>query len=118
MPEASYPGLRALTPFKSTGFLHANSPNSIRASEYESSDQYLQTPRQSGEPSKPLTTRESIELFQEQVDSSKDAIRQSLAGTGKAGEALRPKVTIDLKSKSLAQIPGEVVPIIKQDVER
>ena len=78
----------------------------------------MQIPRQLDDPSKPLTTRESVELFQETVETAKQGIQQSLAGTGKAGEALRPKLTVDLKSRNLGQIPSEVVTIIKQDVER
>ena len=68
-----------------------------------------------------LTTRESVELFQEKVEEARRDLQQSLAGTekaSKAGEALRPKLTVDLSRQFINQIPKEVVGIVKQDVER
>ncbi|KAL9099627.1 MAG: hypothetical protein Q9163_004902 [Psora crenata] len=87
-------------------------------SDYEYPSQYTQSLHVGDGAPKPLTTRESVELFQESVDTAKQGIQQSLAGSGNAGEALRPKLTIDLSRRNLGQIPSEVVAIIRQDVER
>lgn len=69
-----------------------------------------------------LTTRESVELFQEAhdkaVDEAHSTLQQSLTGVENAGEAVKPKLTLDLRKRSLSQIPKEVVAIIGQDVER
>ena len=69
-----------------------------------------------------LTTRESVELFQEAhdkaVDEARSTLQQSLTGGENAGEAVKPKVTLDLRKRNLSQIPKEVVAIIGQDVER
>ena len=69
-----------------------------------------------------LTTRESVELFQEAhdkaVDEAHSTLQQSLTGVENAGETVKPKLTLDLRKRSLPQIPKEVVAIIGQDVER
>ena len=65
----------------------------------------------------PLTTRESVELFQNAVDSARDEYHKTLNGEA-PGEVLKPKLTVDLRRKKLSQIPKEVITIIKQDVER
>lgn len=69
-----------------------------------------------------LTTRESVELFQEAhdkaVDEAQSTLQQSLAGAENAGETVKPKLTLDLRKRNLSQIPKEVVAIIGQDVER
>lgn len=69
-----------------------------------------------------LTTRESVELFQEAhdkaVDEAHSTLQQSLTGVENAGETVKPKLTLDLRKRSLSQIPKEVVAIIGQDVER
>ena len=65
-----------------------------------------------------LTTRESVELFQEAVDTARDEYQKTLFGSEAGGEALKPKLTVDLRHRSLSQLPKEVISIIKQDVER
>ena len=69
-----------------------------------------------------LTTRESVELFQEAHDKATDeahsTLQQSLTGAENAGETVKPKLTLDLRKRNLSQIPKEVVAIIGQDVER
>ena len=65
----------------------------------------------------PLTTRESVELFQNAVDAARDEYHKTLNGEA-PDEALKPKLTVDLRRKKLSQIPKEVITIIKQDVER
>ena len=69
-----------------------------------------------------LTTRESVELFQEAhdkaVDEAHSTLQQSLTGVENAGETVKPKLTLDLRKRNLSQIPKEVVAIIGQDVER
>ena len=98
--------------------LYAHHFNSIYASDYDNPDQVLQIPRALEDDPIPLTTRESVELFQETVDHARHLIQQSLAGSGKVGDALRPKLTLDLSRKRLATIPSEVVTVIKHDAER
>ena len=69
-----------------------------------------------------LTTRESVELFQEAhdkaIDEAHSTFQQSLTGADSAGEIVKPKLTLDLRKRNLSQIPKEVVAIIGQDVER
>ena len=69
-----------------------------------------------------LTTRESVELFQEAhdkaVDEAHSTFQQSLTGADSTGEIVKPKLTLDLRKRNLSQIPKEVVAIIGQDVER
>ena len=69
-----------------------------------------------------LTTRESVELFQEAhdkaVDEAHSTLQQSLTGGENPGETVKPKLTLDLRKRNLSQIPKEVVAIIGQDVER
>ena len=65
-----------------------------------------------------LTTRESVELFQEAVDAAHDDQRKTLNGIDTTSDDLKPKLTVDLRRRRLSSIPKEVVAIIKQDVER
>ena len=69
-----------------------------------------------------VTPRESVELFQEAhgkaIDEAHSTLQQSLTGGENAGEAVKPKLTLDLRKRRLLQIPKEVIAIIGQDVER
>lgn len=65
----------------------------------------------------PLTTRESVELFQNAVDSACDEYLKKLKNEA-SGKTLKLKLTVDLRQQRLSQITKEVVEIIKQDVER
>lgn len=62
------------------------------------------------------TTRESMELFQEAVDTARQEYQR--LNSEAAGQVMKPKLTVDLRSECLSQLPKEVVAIIKQDVER
>ncbi|KAK4694021.1 hypothetical protein P7C71_g3481, partial [Lecanoromycetidae sp. Uapishka_2] len=64
-----------------------------------------------------LTTRESVELFQEAVDTAKSEYQKPSLGSDTTGEPLKPKLTVDLRRQGLSQLPKEVIAIIKQDVE-
>ena len=64
-----------------------------------------------------LSTRETIELFENEVDTARQEYEQTIGGK-KAGDAPRPKLTVDLRSRSINVVPKEVVPIIISDVER
>ena len=65
-----------------------------------------------------LTTRESVELFQEAVDAARDVYQKTLIGSEATGGNLIPKLTVDLRHRGLSSIPKEVIAIIQQDVER
>lgn len=52
------------------------------------------------------------------MEAARFGIQRSLAGNEKVGEAVRPKLTIDLSHQSIERVPEEVVEIIKVDVER
>ena len=65
-----------------------------------------------------LTTRESVELFQEAVDAARDVYQKTLVGSEAAGDTPIPKLTVDLRHRGLSSIPKEVIAIIQQDVER
>ncbi len=79
-----------------------------------SQDSYPEKPATSAA----LTTRESVELFQEAVDAAHDDHRKTLTGNDTPTDALKPKLTVDLRRRGLSSIPKEVIAIIKQDVER
>ena len=79
-----------------------------------SQDSYQEKPATSAG----LTTRESVELFQEAVDAAYDEHRKTLTGIDTTSDAVKPKLTVDLRRRGLSSIPKEVIAIIKQDVER
>lgn len=64
-----------------------------------------------------LTPREALELFENAVDNARQGI-QSLAGSTKASEVAKAKLTLDLKHCKLDRMPSEVVETIRHDVER
>ena len=45
-------------------------------------------------------------------------MQQSLAGSERVGEAVKLKLTIDLGRQHIENLPDDVVPIFKRDVER
>ena len=59
-----------------------------------------------------------IDIFQEAVTKARQTIKQSLAGSEEVGEAVNLKLSIDLKSSGLQEVPEEVADIVKSDVER
>lgn len=90
--------------------------NSISASDFDSFDYYTQSSRHVEYSSKPLTTRECVELFQESIDETYRAMAKAAGNEGLA--ALQPKITLDMSKKNIASLPSEVVPMITQEVER
>lgn len=64
------------------------------------------------------TEYETIELFRESVETARLGIQQSLAGSEKVGEAVKPKLTIDLSHRELQLMPEDVAEMMKTDVER
>lgn len=60
----------------------------------------------------------AVEIFTEAVEKARQGIKQNLAGSGEVSEAVNLKLSIDLKSKGLEDLPDEVVDIVKRDVER
>lgn len=65
-----------------------------------------------------LTTRESVELFHEAMATARGDYHKTAIGSDTASEALKSKLTVDLRRRGLSQLPKEVISIIKQDVER
>ena len=61
---------------------------------------------------------DTTNLFRDAVESARLGIQQSLAGSERVGEAVKPKLTIVLSHKSIEAIRDEVVDIVKRDVER
>lgn len=61
---------------------------------------------------------DTTDLFRDAVKTARLRIQQSLVGSERVGEAVRPKLTIDLSHKSIESIPDEVVDLLKKDVER
>lgn len=57
-------------------------------------------------------------IFQEAVEVARFGIQRSLAGNEKVGDAVKPKLTIDLSHQSIEIVPEEAVEILKVDVER
>ncbi|KAL6714861.1 RAM signaling network component [Lecanora helva] len=69
----------------------------------------------------PLTTRESIELFENAVEAARADEAHKTLDKEASVKALKPTLlalTVDLKKKQLGQIPKEVISIIKHEVER
>lgn len=64
------------------------------------------------------TNYDTIEMFKESVTKAHQTIKQSLAGSEEVSEAVNLKLSIDLKSRGLQDLPDEVVDIVKNDVER
>lgn len=52
------------------------------------------------------------------METARLGIQQSLAGNEKVGDAVKPKLTIDLSHRSIDRVTEEVVEILKVDVER
>ncbi|KAG8527987.1 uncharacterized protein KY384_006903 [Bacidia gigantensis] len=68
---------------------------------------------------KPLTTRECIEAFEDELEKIKQAERQLLAGSGFSGDGTRlPKLSLPMSKRNLASIPSEVISMIRDDVAR
>jgi len=65
-----------------------------------------------------LTPEEAIQLTRNVVDATRQEMRQTLRGTEDAGEALKLSLTIDLSRRGIAEMPDEMVQILKHDVER
>lgn len=61
---------------------------------------------------------DAADLFREAVETARHGIQQSFAGSEKVGEAVKPKLTIDLSHKSIEELPDEIADILKRDVER
>lgn len=59
-----------------------------------------------------LTVREIVELFRDTLD------KERLRTDQLADEALELKLMLDLRGRGLSQLPKEVIPIIRNDVER
>jgi len=104
---------------------HAEVCNRVYSSDYDRSGKHtngasVQDIRQGKKDDKnkiPLTTRESIELFQNAVETSRHEHPKTTNGEA-PGDILRPKLTVDLRHKQLNQIPKEVIAILRKDVER
>ena len=64
-----------------------------------------------------LTTRESVDLFREAVDTARDDAKRKLSNDG-AGVEVKPTFTVDLRNRHLSQLPKEVIAFIQYDVER
>lgn len=60
----------------------------------------------------------AVEIFTEAVEKARQGIKQNLVGSGEVSETVNFKLSIDLKSKGLEDLPDEVVDIVKRDVER
>lgn len=59
-----------------------------------------------------LTVREIVELFRDTLD------KERLRTDQLADESLELKLMLDLRGRGLSQLPKEVIPIIKHEVER
>lgn len=65
-----------------------------------------------------LTAYGTAELFRKSVETARLKFQQSLAGSEKVHEAIKPNLTIDLKRREISELRDEVVDILKKDVER
>ena len=52
------------------------------------------------------------------VETARQALQQSLEGSESIGEAVKPGLTIDLKSQRIAKLPDGAIEILKRDVDR
>ncbi len=64
-----------------------------------------------------LSRLETIELFRDAVETARQGIQQSLAGSERVVEAVNPKLTVDLSHQYIEKIPEAVVDILKPDVQ-
>ena len=65
-----------------------------------------------------LDRSETLGLIQDAVDTARQGMEQSLAGSERVGDAVNLKLTLDLGHKRIEMLPDEVVQILKRDVER
>ena len=64
-----------------------------------------------------LSGPETVELFRNAVETARQGIQQSLAGSERVVEAVDPKLTVDLSHQYIEKIPEEVVDILKPGVQ-
>lgn len=83
---------------------------------YENHSRNDELPRRPHQEATPMYDAPSI--FQQVVETARDGMQRSLAGNEKVGDAVKPKLTIDLSHQSIERVPEEAVEILKVDVER
>lgn len=83
---------------------------------YDNHSRNDELPRRPHQEATPLYDESSI--FQQAVEAARFAMQRSLAGNEKVGDAVKPKLTIDLSHQSIERVPEEVVETLKVDVER
>lgn len=64
-----------------------------------------------------LSRQETIELFRDAVETARQGIQQSLAGSERVVEVVNPKLTVDLSHQYIERIPEAVVDILKPGVQ-
>ena len=89
----------------------------MHSTEYDSPNRPFHPSQESVNEGPFLTAREALELFENAADNARQGI-QSLAGSTKATEVAKPKLTLDLRHCKLDRVPSEAVDIIQPDVER
>lgn len=64
-----------------------------------------------------LSAPETIKLFQNAVENARQGMQQSLTGTERVPENLKPKLTVNLSGQYVERIPDAVVDVLKGDVQ-
>lgn len=86
--------------------------------DYDYPVRYEGPSRESFEPGEEgLSGPDTIELFQNAVETARQGIQQSLAGSERVVEAVNPKLTVDLSHQYIEKIPEAVVDILKPGVQ-
>lgn len=61
---------------------------------------------------------ETVELFDSAVNQARNSIEESIIKSEKLEKDVRPSLTVDLNRRNLEVLPGEIVQILKRNVER
>ena len=89
-----------------------HAPESDRPMSYEGPSQETFEQMESS-----LSGPETVAVFRNAVETARQAIQQSLAGSEKVVEAVNPKLTVDLSHHGIERIPEAVVDILKPGVQ-
>ncbi|KAG9773464.1 hypothetical protein KCU88_g5764, partial [Aureobasidium melanogenum] len=65
-----------------------------------------------------LSLEDTTELFRKKVADARQETEHAFAGSEAFGDAVRPKLTLDLGHSNIARLPESVVDLIKAEVER
>ena len=86
--------------------------------DYDFSSRYqVSSQESSGQVEEDLRGRETIDLFRNAVDTAREGLQQSLAGSERVVEAVGTNLSVNLSHQNIEKIPEAVVDILKPGVQ-